>query len=397
MAKTLELTYCERTQKLLDISDDLSRMLPAFRHALDQLKVQVCKDQNQLFSFENHAHHIQQRLWGVKERQRGKIKVRHQLDSQWRDVCDPTALALLSAETPPQHDALGHIEQLSLILSDYDKIATALAHTIPGLKGPGLKSPFGLLVPRQIISPGSPSRHRLHLLEQIKVLQNINDDVSVVASDLHQTICDTQDTQSIHLTNMSHSTPWCSAVVDTSPDIHSGDEFASNLHQTICDTQDTQSLLLTDKSYSTAWCGALVGTSPDIHSDDEFASNLHQTICDTQDTQTLLLTDTSHSTPWCSAVVGTSPDIHSDDEFANDLHQTICNTKNTQSLLLTDTSHSTPWWGAVVGSSPDIHSENETCKHSLPPKQAKSMFSVLTQSLRRCLGGGGDRPLTQSS
>ena len=199
MAKSLELAHCERTQKLQDISDDLSRMLPAFRHALEELKVQVHKDQNELFSFENHATHIQQRLWGVKERKRGKKKVRHPLESAWSgDVCDATPLALLSAETPPQHDALGHIEQLSLILSDYDKIATALTHTIPGPEGPGLEAPSGLLVSRQSICPGSLARQWLHLLEQIKLLQSINDDVSIVASDLQQTLCDPENKSCKH-------------------------------------------------------------------------------------------------------------------------------------------------------------------------------------------------------
>ena len=289
MTKTLELTHFERTQQIQDISDDLSRMVPAFRHALDQLKEQVIKDQNQLFSFENHATHIQQRLLGVKERQRGKIKVCHQLESKWYDVCDPTALALLCTGTPSQEEALGHIEQLSWILSDYDKIATALAHTIPGLKGPGLR------VPR------------------------------------HQTICDTQDSQSLLLTNTNYPIPGCSAVVGTPPDIHSGHEVASDLHQ----TQDSQSLLLTDTSHSIPWCSALVGTSPEIHSGNRLVRDLHQTTCNTKDSQSLMLTDTSYWIAGCSAVVGTSPDIHSGNRLVRDLHQTTCNTKDSQHKRLT--------------------------------------------------------------
>lgn len=141
MAQTLELTHFEQTQQIQDISDDLSRMVPAFRDALDQLKEQVIKDQNQLFSFEKHATHVQQRILGGMEHHRGKIQDCPPLESKWFDVCDPTALALLCRETPSQEEALGHIEQLSWILSDYDKIATALAHTIPGLKCPGLRVP----------------------------------------------------------------------------------------------------------------------------------------------------------------------------------------------------------------------------------------------------------------
>ena len=109
-----------------------------------------------------------------------------------------------------------------------------------------------------------------------------------------------------------------------------------------------------------------------------------------------MLTDTSYWIARCSAVVGTSPDIHSDNEFASDLHRTICDTQDSQALLLTDTTYPIACCIGDGETSPDIYSENENCKHSLPPKQPESVFSVLTQSLWRCLKGPSPKGLSGS-
>jgi len=138
--------------------------------------------------------------------------------------------------------------------------------------------------------------------------------------------------------------------------------------------------MLTDTSYWIARCSAVVGTSPDIHSDNEFASDLHQTICDTKDSQSLLLTNTAYPIP----------------VVAGDVHRTICDTQDTQALLLTDTTYPIACCIGKGETSPDIYSENENCKHSLPPKQPESVFSVLTQSLWRCLKGPSPKGLSGS-
>jgi len=130
----LASNIADNVQRIQDVSDDLCKILPAFKQALDDLKIQATQDESTLFPHEDRATHLTKRPWHVHERRRAKHDAAHQ--TPWRHGMHSLA----------SHAIARNVGDLTSILDKYTSLASLLCIRIRKTKQNMTRPQFSMIV-----------------------------------------------------------------------------------------------------------------------------------------------------------------------------------------------------------------------------------------------------------
>jgi len=127
----------DNVQRIQDISDDLCKILPVFKQALDDLRIQATQDKSMLFPYEDRVTHLTKPPWHVHEPRRAKNDFAHQSPSRH----DMHSLA--------SHAIACNVDDLMSILDKYTSLATLLSIRIRKTKQIMTRPQFSMLATQQ--------------------------------------------------------------------------------------------------------------------------------------------------------------------------------------------------------------------------------------------------------